>query len=190
MSSTPFADAGEAYARLGWRVFKIPPGQKIPRDRWGHGPPAERATRDLESVRFRATLFPTYNIGIATGEGLAVIDIDPQHGGQTPHWAPNTRAARTPHGGYHLYYNVTAPVKTSTGLLAPGVDVRGDGGMVVAPPSLTAAGCYTWANERPLATLEPALLAVAGIATGRGFAVERKPPQEVRHGEFHPQILS
>ena len=46
-----------------------------------------------------------------------------------------TLCARTPNGGVHLYYSVDAPVRSSQGVLGPGLDVRGEGGMVVAPPS-------------------------------------------------------
>ncbi len=190
MTNTPFADSALDYALRGWRVFKIPPGEKIPRDRWRHGCPWEVATSWPREIEHRADRYPDHNIGIATGRGLAVLDIDPQNGGKIPNWCPDTLAAHTPSGGWHLYYRVTAPVKNSAGALAPGVDVRGDGGMVLAPPSQTSKGSYEWLNDRPTATLEPALLAVAGVATGRGLDVERKPPREVRHGEFHSQILS
>jgi len=138
MAPTPFADAAVAYASNGWRVFRIPPGQKIPRARWLNGGPDEVATTDIAELKRRARDFPSDNIGIATGNGLAVLDIDPQHGGKVPEWAPRTATVSTPNGGVHLYYQVDGHVRSSQGVLAPGVDVRGDGGMVLAPPSVIA----------------------------------------------------
>lgn len=172
MAPTPFADAAVAYARNGWRVFKIPPGQKIPRDRWLNGEAFEVATADLGEIARRAQQFPGHNIGIATGNGLAVLDIDPRHGGKVPEWARETATVSTPNGGVHLYYQVDGPVRSSQGVLAPGVDVRGDGGMVLAPPSVIhadipldsgavrkAALVYEWVAEgAKVARLSAALL--------------------------------
>lgn len=146
MTPTPFADAALDYAERGWRVFKIPPGRKIPKDRWLHGSPWEIATLSRTEIAHRAVKYPRHNIGIATGGGLAVLDIDPQHGGLVPNWAPATLTARTPSGGAHLYYRVTGEVRNSAGVLGPGIDVRGEGGMVLAPPSQTDGGCYEWVN--------------------------------------------
>ena len=150
MSTTPFADVAVAYAERGWRVFKIPPGQKIPRDRWLNGGPHEVATNNVAEVRRRCEWHPAWNVGIATGQGLAVLDVDPQHGGKVPSWAPPTWTVATPNGGAHLYYKVDRAVRSSQGLLGDGLDVRGDGGMVLAPPSSITEpmsrvrGAYTW----------------------------------------------
>lgn len=180
MTPTPFADAALGYAERGWRVFQIPPGQKIPKVRWKHGTDWEAATSDAAEVTRRLAVNTTgaratarSNIGIATGEGLAVLDIDPQHGGKVPSWAPETLTARTPSGGAHLYYQVDGAVQNSAGVLAPGVDVRGDGGMVLAPPSWIqdppgpttsdGPGFYEWVNSAaPLARIDAALLNPSG----------------------------
>jgi putative DNA primase/helicase len=153
MSPTPFADAAVGYAERGWRVFQIPAGQKIPRVRWKHGEAGEIATSNVAMVRSRAAIpaVAACNIGIATGEGLAVLDVDPQHGGEVPAWAPPTLTARTPSGGAHLYYAVDGHVPNSAGKLAPGVDVRGDGGMVLAPPSRIETG-FEWRDGKDAAT--------------------------------------
>ena len=161
-------EAAVAYAERGWRVFRIRPGAKIPQDRWQHGGEDERATTELDSVRMRWTAAPNANIGIATGNGLAVLDIDTHHGGARPEWAPETLTARTPNGGYHLYYHVDREVRNSAGKLATGVDVRGDGGMVVAPPSRIThlagglreyVGVYAWLNPNtPIASIDASLL--------------------------------
>ena len=94
---------------------------------------------------------PERLIGLRTGRGLFVIDLDikpgidgienfasvcERHGG-----IPDTATVLTPSGGQHLYFWADgATIKNSVGKIAPGVDVRGDGGYVIAPPS---AG-YEW----------------------------------------------
>lgn len=88
----------------------------------------------------------SYNIGVACGPqpsglNLVVIDVDPKNGGLET-WAgfvatygepPVTAKHVTPSLGFHLYFNSPVPIRN--GKLGPGVDVRGDGGQVVVPPS-------------------------------------------------------
>ncbi|OPZ24316.1 MAG: hypothetical protein BWZ02_02879 [Lentisphaerae bacterium ADurb.BinA184] len=78
-----------------------------------------------------------------------------------------TRKHRTPRGGYHLLFTAPgAPVKSTAGALAPGVDTRGDGGYVILPPSATGAGNYAVESGAPLAPLPAwlrALFTEAGI---------------------------
>lgn len=92
--------------------------------------------------------WPDANVGIATGSGLVVVDIDPRHGGTSVGLElPETRRATTGGGGEHWYYwtGDGVPVPNSSGLIADGVDIRGDGGYVVAPPSVHASGRpYGW----------------------------------------------
>jgi hypothetical protein len=79
--------------------------------------------------------------GTPTSADKGVIDIDPRNGG-TESWAaleaeyggfPPTRTVRTGGGGYHKY--VRFPPGTRCGKLAPGIDVKADGGFVIIPPS-------------------------------------------------------
>lgn len=109
---------------------------------------------------------PEANIGIRTGaaSNLVVIDIDDKahegrDGSQT--WrrllaahadgmAPDTVEAITGSGGRHLYF--LAPdgidVTSSKDALGPGLDVRGENGYVVAPPSAHVSGReYTWESS-------------------------------------------
>src|SRR5207245_8411583 len=98
-------------------------------------------TRSLSSTE----AWPNANIGIATGpdSGLVVLDVDcPEilNG-----WQSDTLTAETGKG-QHFYFalNGTA-VKNSVRKLGDGLDLRGDGGYVVAPPSRHASGVtYTW----------------------------------------------
>jgi hypothetical protein len=96
--------------------------------------------------------WPNANVAIRTGaaSGLVVIDIDPDHGGDDTlrHLIdergalPACRTVRTGSDGRHFYF--THPgfdVPNDTGRrLGPGIDIRGDGGYVIAPPSLHVSG--------------------------------------------------
>lgn len=102
-----------------------------------------KSAEELEEI-FRRR--PMANFGIVTGNGLVVIDIDPRHGGfesleQIKHLIEPTLTVRTGGGGLHFYYSTDEKVGNRTGML-PGIDVRGDGGFVVAPGSKHVSGNY------------------------------------------------
>lgn len=101
--------------------------------------------------------WPNAMIGVPTGEriGAWVLDIDPRHGGhitleqlEEEHGPlPATLTATTASGGKHYYFRHVPGVR-NRGNVGDGVDVRGDGGYVIAPGSVTAAGGrYTWDND-------------------------------------------
>jgi hypothetical protein len=111
------------------------------------------------------------NVGIVTGNGLAVLDIDTGHDGERPEWAVDTLTVRTASGGLHLYYAVDRPVPNSVGRLARGVDVRGERGQVAAPPSVIRdrrpvnnttfeewVGQYEIEVDRPICKIDATLL--------------------------------
>ena len=120
---------------------------------------------------------PDGNVGVVTGavSGLVVIDVDVGHGGEQSlarlkieHGSlPRTVEALTGGGGRHLYFAHPGGVVPNRAGLAPGIDVRGDGGCVVAPPSMHPGGRrYRWAarrapGEAPLAPLPGWLAALA-----------------------------
>ncbi|MHC5101040.1 MAG: phage/plasmid primase, P4 family [Planctomycetota bacterium] len=95
-----------------------------------------------------------WNIGIAAGADskLAILDIDPKHGGDETikqYTIPRTLEVITGSGGRHFYFaDQQGSMRNSSGKLGSGLDVRGTNGYVVAPPSLHASGNeYRWAVD-------------------------------------------
>lgn len=142
------------YASIGWRVFPLKPGSKIPATRDGF----KSATADPAKIEAWWSENPNFNIGCATGDnGLFVIDVD-KHGaidGNTAFNAwqsvfggfPPTAYTATPRGGNHYFYRADgAAVRTRAGVF-DGVDVRGSGGYIVLPPSIVNGTAYRWLNH-------------------------------------------
>jgi len=161
--------AALAYAdRFGWWVFPIKPGRKEPLTQHG----CLDATSDAETICEWWTRWPAANVGIACGQsGLVVIDIDPAKGGEES-WSDlcqrhsiddNTVISLTGAGGQHFVFTNPngADIRNSVGHLGPGVDVRGNGGYIVAPPSIHPNGReYAWEVTAHPADRKPAPLPV------------------------------
>jgi hypothetical protein len=144
------------YTGRGWSIIPIRRGDKRPLVRWEefqHRRPGAAETRDW----FRT--WPDAGIGIVTGivSGLVVFDVDVRHGGdialeqlEREHGRlPTTVECRTGGGGRHLYFAHPGGLVRNKVGLAPGIDIRADGGYVVAPPSLHAGGLrYVWIEGR------------------------------------------
>jgi putative DNA primase/helicase len=154
---TPLEGALE-YAALGFEVFPCPQGSKKSHKskkysgiRWGK-------TSDPKQVQRDWGKWPDAGVGIATGAGsdIFVIDLDVGPGGLEA-WAmlvaehpplPPTVTVETPSGGRHYYWRLPAcaEIRNSVGKIGPGIDVRGEGGIVVAPPSVKPGkGAYAFA---------------------------------------------
>lgn len=104
------------------------------------------ATRDPQAVREMFARPGAALIGVPTGEAsdLAVIDLDVKHGAPGLEWLaanehrlPETRQHATRSGGRHLLFRYPAGrrIRNSASRIAPGVDVRGEGGYIIVPPS-------------------------------------------------------
>jgi hypothetical protein len=125
----------------------------------------------------RAPLVPTetQGVGIATGarSGVFVLDIDTKNVDGFAELAklgdlPDTYAVQTPTGGAHLYFRHPGfPVRNSapkSNPIAPGLDIRGDGGYVVAPGSPHAnGGRYEVVCDAPIADAPSWLLSWPGL---------------------------
>src|SRR5262249_32098286 len=121
------------------------------------------ATNDTATVERWWRSCTHANIGIRTGgaSGLVVLDVDDEAGRLALRGlvAANgrfeARWVRTGSGGWHAYFaHPGSPVRNSAGRLGEGLDVRGDGGYVVAPPSVHQSNRrYRWARPDDSAEL-------------------------------------
>jgi hypothetical protein len=159
----------ELVAKRGWAIFPVEFGTKKPLKsakysngkRWGQ-------TSNEDEIRVDFTRWPQANIGIPTGpdNGIFVVEADTVRGHGVDGLAalqaleaaksplPTTLMAESPSGSLHRYYKHpgNGTKVTSTALKGvQGVDVKGDGGMVVGPPSARADGTYRWLNDLPIA---------------------------------------
>ncbi|MFH1022111.1 MAG: bifunctional DNA primase/polymerase [Planctomycetota bacterium] len=143
-------EAALAYARLGYPVFPCAPGGKTPITTHG----CKDATADETKIRAWWQQYPHANIGIATA-GLVVVDVD---GAENP-WLADppeklSGAVRslTPGGGRHHVFRQPSGRAwgNTTGKLAPKVDTRGNGGYILAPPSVVGGKSYRWADDAGL----------------------------------------
>jgi hypothetical protein len=112
------------------------------------------ATTDLGTIDGWWAKWPEANVAIRTGNGLVVVDIDGSAGErQAAQVDLPTTVEATTGNGRHLYYAGDAP--SPTGLLK-GIDIRGNGACVVAPPSVHASGTrYQWVNSPEMRDLAP-----------------------------------
>jgi hypothetical protein len=121
------------------------------------------ATRDPARITAMHQRVPGALLAIRTGlpSGVAVIDIDPRNGGAIDRdLMPPTRAVRTGSGGWHLYYRHPGGDLSSKLRDHPGVDIKADGGYVVAPPSIhpSTRQPYRWTGGRPVIEMPRALV--------------------------------
>lgn len=118
-----------------------------------HGP--KDASRDRNQLKVWWDHSPEANVGVQTGadSGVVVVDVDPRHGGDESlaelvrdHGElPATVEALTGGGGRHLVFKHPGGTVRNRSNMRPGIDVRGDGGYIVAPPSNHASGGqYRW----------------------------------------------
>lgn len=139
-------EAAIVYARdYGWPVFPLQPGGKAPITRHGF----KDATTDLTQIRAWWTANPTANIGLPTGHMFDVVDIDTPRG-MVESWQELRDSTAMPDGhgivttssgGRHVYVQPSGGGNLAG--LKPGIDYRGRGGFVVAPPSIRADG-HRW----------------------------------------------
>ena len=170
------------YGRLEWSVIPIEPRGKrplIPWEVYQHRRP------EVPEIAEWFARWPDANIAIVTGvvSGLVVLDLDPRHDAeasleqlQRVHGPlADTVEALTGGGGRHLYFAHPGSITHNRVGIAPGIDLRGDGGYVVAPPSIHATGePYRWTH--PPDVRYPAPLP--------GWLLHSAPQETTHHG--HP----
>lgn len=152
-------------AAAAWAAERVERGRKHTFIPWRkmRSPPTLGQLRAWWSSR------PERGIALLCGPGkkIAVIDVDTAKGGDPSPWIEGCSAvAETPSGGVHLVYREEA-IRSTTSVLAPGVDTRGVGGLIAAPAGSASPGrrWLRWSGVEGLESF-PAP-AVAALALGR-----------------------
>jgi hypothetical protein len=189
------------YAAAGLAVFPAPIGTKKSHKaaKFSNGEPWGM-TKDSDEIRRNFNKWPDANIGIPTGpeNGFFVVEADTIEGHDVDGLAslaaleathgplPATRESESPSGSVHRHFKHPGFfIKSSASVLGPGIDVKGDGGMVIVPPSVVHAreatadkpaksdGVYKWRNDSPLADAPQWLLDLIVAGKKKPERVER-----------------
>ena len=136
------------YASLGLKVFPCK-ADKSPFVRW-----KDEMSSEAGQIKLWWQTHPSAMIGLPCGSanGIVVLDIDVK-GAVNGFESLNTKgfeiprdtfSVTTPTGGMHYYFKLRNGeiIRNSVGKIGQGVDVRGEGGYVIAPPSVNAVGAY------------------------------------------------
>jgi hypothetical protein len=153
-------EAAIELAQHGFKLIPVRKGSNEPPllSDWRNQGTSER----WELTGWRYSFEEGFNLGVVTGaaSNLFVLDVDgPNHGVDGAASLarleclhdplPVTAEARTPGGGRHIYFRLPAGrrIRNSAGRLGVGLDVRGEGGYIVAPPSYRPDGRYVWTRS-------------------------------------------
>lgn len=149
-----FAQKAAPYLQeYGWAIFPVSQN-KVPCVKGG----CHSASRDADQIDAWNDEFPNANIAVACGDinGICVLDVDNPDGIKSLNRIfdmgferfARTVTARSARGGMHYYFiQPNIKIKNRAGSIAPGLDIRTDGGSIIAPPSETEHGCYEWINS-------------------------------------------
>ena len=152
MTSMTTEEAALSYRSRGWSVIPVREKAKRPAIPW-KAYQSRMVSEETLHDWFQHS--PDYNVAIVTGafSGLVVLDVDPRHDGKKSLQAlerehgtlPGTVESITGGGGRHVYFAHPGGVIRNRTNIEPGIDLRGDGGCIVAPPSVHPSGKrYRW----------------------------------------------
>jgi hypothetical protein len=167
MAQNDLLEAALLYASKGWKVF---PCHTIRNGRCGCSSadctsPGKHpmvqggvyaGTDDRDKIVTWWTRWPEANVGVATGmaSGFVVLDVDADKGGyeslaemikDNGPLPDHLAASNTGGGGKHILFKHPGVQVGNKTKIAPGLDIRGDGGYIIAPPSLHLSGKrYEW----------------------------------------------
>lgn len=155
MSELALLDAALRYAAHGWPVFPCRPKAKMPITARG----LNDATTEPAAIERWWRRWPDANVAVRTGaiSRLVVLDIDGEEGAESlralerDHGSlPRTASVVTPGGGQHFYFAHPGrgEIRNSARSVGPGLDIRADGGYVVAPPSVGSTARRYEPDER------------------------------------------
>jgi len=198
--AAPTLNDALSLARRGWYIFPVEPGGKKPLCKWRDASAQAEGIARLEFTRHaHGGEFP--NVGLDCGKsGLVVIDLD-RHGDspdglaawealKAEHGIDDTGAlvAETPSGGRHLIFAdpTGGAIRNSASKLAPGIDIRANGGYIVAAPSRNGAGGgWRWLRgDGEPGTLPPELIRLLLAEPAPSHVLE--PPREAPRAQTAP----
>jgi Bifunctional DNA primase/polymerase, N-terminal/AAA domain/Primase C terminal 1 (PriCT-1) len=182
---TKLGEAALIYARDGWPVFPCRLRGKEPLT--DHG--LKDASRAEEVIREWWTIYDEANIGHPTGQHV-VLDVDGPEGEkalaalESEHGPlPETLTARTGRGR-HLYFAANGTLlRNSAGKLGPQLDIRGEGGYVIIPPSIHPFGRqYEWLKPDAKIAPLPAWIAASLAEPERPIASDTSADEKIVEG--------
>ena len=184
--------AALGYASKGWLVFPLREGGKEPILLGGF----KVATDDRRQIEDWWLRYPNANIGLRTGaeSGLFVVDLDIKNGknGVESYTTLGTNSSyivSTPSGGLHHYFKFPVEQVISCRVdIEPGVDIRGEGGYVVAPPSVCDGKAYkliSTSQELPEASVDLLSFLRRGSNRHEAIAPGNRNNQLFRHAVEH-----
>ena len=132
-------EAALKYAELGLSIIPVSK-DKIPLIDWKEF--QSRKASEEEIVGW-SKKFPNMNIGIVTGEISGIVAVDIEKGGDSSGYPP-TVTAKTGGDGRHLIYKHPGHEMPNGTRVKELTDIRGDGGYIVAAPSISSKGAYEW----------------------------------------------
>jgi hypothetical protein len=143
-------ESAEGYLARGWSPIPIERVGKRPLIKWTV---YQKFVATVDEVRGWWKRWPDANVGIVTGRvsGIVVLDVDGKRGDQSLGTKTvvisHTVVALTGNGLHYFFKHPGANIPTRAGIL-PGLDIRGDGGYVVVPPSIHSSGRrYSWGEH-------------------------------------------
>ena len=192
--------AAKCYAKLGWKVFPIKPNGKTPAIKgW-----QQNASTESEQLQKWFSGVSAHNVGVLTGRpsGFFVVDVDPRNRGHLSLDAlydeigklPETVAQQTAGGGWHYLFRMPGGRDIRNGNIRgyPGIDIKGTGGYIVAPPSWVADRAYAWEEsshpeEVEIATAPEGLLRLIFEAPRPSLP---EAPEEIQEGRRNSTLTS
>lgn len=172
---------------------------KHPIKKWG-----TEASFDPKQIEESVAQYPNCNLAIVTGSGLGVLDVDRKSGGfeslaeleKQYGVLPVTPTANTGGGGKHYYFDcLDLDLRNTAGTL-PGLDFRGNGGMIIVPPSgHQSGGSYLWEDGKSIFKIERAPIPmwlveqVIKPAKAKSRSVQSKLVEKVAEGSRNDSLF-
>lgn len=191
------------YLNLGWNVIPLKPKSKEPLIDWKKYQTQRITEQEIKEWWIQ---WPSANIGVVTGEvsNLLVVDADGVDGiNNLSKLKLESPISALSGKGKHLYFKWTNGIKNSASKIAEGIDIRGEGGYVVAPPSIHPNGKrYRWLNVPTAEVLKnlkiyPIQYIVSDAEKSHKLTYPEKPDnwitealEEMKNGHVHNTLVS